>query len=74
MTILHTHMLLDDLVRICVKHTNHCNRLNRRNQTFIDRIRTYGRRNISTVRRTIHTRDHDIHLTEGIIHIDARTI
>ena len=74
MTILDTYMLLDDLIGVGVVYTNHGDRLDRLDESLIDGIWSDGGGDVTTVCGTIDSRDLDIHLTEGIIHIYTRTI
>ena len=69
MTLLYAHMLLDDLVGVGVVHTNHGNRLHGLDESLIDGIGPDCRGNVPTVRGSIHSRNLDVHLTEGIVHI-----
>ena len=69
MTVLHTDMFLNDLVCVCVEDSHNCNRLHCRNKSLSDREGTNRRGNVSTVCLFVNVRDHNIHLTEGIIDI-----
>ena len=74
MAVLYAHMLLDDLIGVGVVYTNYSDRLDRLDESLIDGIWSDRRGDVSAVCGTIDSRDLDIHLTEGIIHIHTRTI
>ena len=69
--VLHPHMLLDDLVRIGVENPHHRHGLHRRNQALVDGKGTYGGGNIAAVGASVHSRNHDVHLAEGVVHVHA---
>ena len=74
MAVLYAHMLLDDLIGVGVVYTHHGDRLNRLDESLIDGIWSDSGGDVTAVCGAIDSRDLDIHLTEGIIHIHARTI
>ena len=69
--VLHPHMFFDDLVGVHVVHPYLRDAFHRFHQAFVDGVGTHRRRDVAAVGGIIHPGDHDIHLEEVVIHVDA---